>query len=193
MGGFHKLCSGGRARDAAIYPFALCKAILQGIRNQMRHDHRLQEGMCGLQALEVETQNVVANLFEIDGDVEACTMSKAGKVLDSLTGQPLDIELVRKARQEELKYFRDKGVWTKRPRQEAYQRMGKAPISVKWIDVNKGDDENPKYRSRLVAREIRRTGEDPIFAPTPPLESLRTVLSLAMTDLNGDDKHVRDG
>ena len=193
MGGFHRLCSGGRAREAAIYPFALCKAILQGIRNQMRHDHRLQEGMCGLQALELETQDVVANLLEIDDEVEVCTMSKAGKVLDSLTGQPLDPELVRKARQEELKYFKDKGVWTKKPRQEAYQRMGKAPISVKWIDVNKGDNITPKYRSRLVAREIRRAGEDPIFAPTPPLESLRTVLSLAMTDLEGDDKHIRDG
>ena len=32
--------------------------------------------------------------------------------------------------------------------------MGKPPISVKWVDVNKGDDLNPNYRSRLVAREI---------------------------------------
>ena len=192
MGGFHQPCSGGRARDAAIYPFALCKAILQGIRNQMRHDHRLQEGIHGLQAQEIEMADVITNLLEVDTDVEACTMSKTGKILDSLTGQPLDPELVRKARQEELKYFKEKNVWNKRPRQEAYQRMGKPPISVKWIDVNKGDDINPKYRSRLVAREIRRAGEDPIFAPTPPLESLRTVLSMAMTDLEGEAKHVRD-
>ncbi len=60
------------------------------------------------------------------------------------------------------------------------------------MDVNKGDDIQPKYRSRLVAREIRRPGEESIFAPTPPLESLRTVLSLAATDLRGDQKHVRD-
>ena len=70
--------------------------------------------------------------------------------------------------------------------------MGKAPISVRWVDVNKGDDDNPNYRSRLVAREIRRFGEEPIFAPTPPLESLRTILSLAMTDMPGRPKHVRD-
>ena len=54
-------------------------------------------------------------------------------------------------------------------------------ITVKWVDTNKGDDEQPNYRSRLVAREIRRKGEDSIFAPTPPLESLRTILMLAAT------------
>ena len=31
-----------------------------------------------------------------------------------------------------------------------------------------------------------------IFAPTPPLESLRTVLSMAAADLAGDAPHVRD-
>ena len=62
---------------------------------------------------------------------------------------------------------------------------------MRWVDVNKGDDITPNYRSRLVAREIRRHGEEPIFAPTPPLESLRTVLSFAATDLGGHS-HVRD-
>ena len=32
-----------------------------------------------------------------------------------------------------------------------------------------------------MAREIRRKGENPIFAPTPPLESLRAILSLTAT------------
>ena len=65
--------------------------------------------------------------------------------------------------------------------QEARAKMGKPPIIVRWLEVNKGDDENPNYRSRLVAREIRMAGEDAIFAPTPPLESLRMVLSYAVT------------
>ena len=53
------------------------------------------------------------------------------------------------------------------------------------MDVNKGDDANPKYRSRLVARQLKaqdRSGNS-YFAPTPPLEALRTVLSLAATKL----------
>ena len=34
---------------------------------------------------------------------------------------------------------------------------GKAPIGCRWTDINKGDDENPEYRSRLVAEEMTRS------------------------------------
>ena len=87
------------------------------------------------------------------------------------------------ARAKELKYFCEKGVWIKRPRQEAFAMTGRAPISVRWVDVNKGDDLHPKYRSRLVARQLKATDRSgkSFFAPTPPLEALRTVISLAAT------------
>ena len=49
-----------------------------------------------------------------------------------------------------------------------------------------GDDQSPNVRSRLVAREIRPPGCESVFAPTPPLEALRTVLSLACTKLTGE-------
>ena len=62
---------------------------------------------------------------------------------------------------------------------EALRRQGKPPITVRWVGVNKGDDLNPKIWSRLVAREIRFKDEEAIVAPTPPLESLRMVLSHA--------------
>ena len=111
---------------------------------------------------------------------------------DDLTGQVLDGKLVMEARREELDYFGMKGVWVKRKIDEAMQRTGKRPITVRWVDVNKGDDECPEYRSRLVAREIRRKGEAPIFAPTPPLEGLRLIISLAASDIAGQPAHVRD-
>ena len=38
---------------------------------------------------------------------------------------------------------------------------------------------------------MRQPWEQTIFAPTPPLESLRSILSLAATDLDGRAKHVR--
>ena len=60
--------------------------------------------------------------------------------------------------------------------QEAWAKTGRLPFSVLWVEVNKGDDEHPKIRSRVAARETRMAGEDAIFAPTPPLESLRRVL-----------------
>ena len=111
---------------------------------------------------------------------------------DAITSQILIPHLVEEARREELEYFASKGVWYKRTRSEAMARTGRKPITVKWLDVNKGDDENPRYRSRLVARELRMPGEESIFAPTPPLESLRTVLSMAATNLKDMKRHVRD-
>ena len=75
---------------------------------------------------------------------------------------------------------------------EARRVTGNPPITVRWVDVNKGDNTTPNVRSRLVARQIRQAGEDAIFAPTPPLESLRSILSLAMTDFPGRPQHVRD-
>ena len=80
-----------------------------------------------------------------------------------------------------MEYFNSKNVWEKRPTSEALERTGKQPISVRWVDVNKGDDLEHNYRSRLVARDIKKKGDPSIFAPTPPLESLRSVLSLVAT------------
>ena len=76
-------------------------------------------------------------------------------------------------------------MWKRVPISEAFRVTGRAPVSVRWVDTNKGDDECPEIRSRLVARQIRAAGEDPMFAPTPPLEALRTVLSYAATDVGG--------
>ena len=61
------------------------------------------------------------------------------EVYDATAGQMLKKELVEKAMEEEMVYFRAK-VWIKRPMQEAFDRIGKPPISVKRVDVNKGDD-----------------------------------------------------
>ena len=114
------------------------------------------------------------------------------RYMDDLTGLPLPEELCRAARKKEIDYFRSKGVWEIRPISEAKKRTGKNPISVRWVETNKGDDINPNVRSRLVAREIRMNGEDAIFAPTPPLESLRMVLSYAATNIAGHVQHVRE-
>ena len=39
--------------------------------------------------------------------------------------------------------------------QECIERIGKKLITVRWVDVEKGDKQNPECRSRLVAKEIR--------------------------------------
>ena len=50
-----------------------------------------------------------------------------------------------------------------------WANTGKDPIGTRWVDVKKGDDVNPEYRSRLVAKEIKRDNREDLFAATPPL------------------------
>ena len=92
---------------------------------------------------------------------------------DDVTGVLLDRELAIKARKVEIDFFRARGVYTK-VRREPWMSV----ITTKWLDVNKGDSSNPNVRSRLVGREIAKEKRDDLFAATPPLESLKTVLSL---------------
>ena len=60
-------------------------------------------------------------------------------------------------------------------------------IGAIWVYTNKGDAANPFFRARLVAHETKRvfelTPEDAssTFASTPPLESLKIMLSRCIT------------
>ena len=174
-GGRHAPCAGGHAAAAARYPRGLCRAILRGITKQGRDDSILKDGCFGLQ------------VRGDDADVEAMIRGPAqgytGKYKDDLTGQVLKDSMVAGARAKELTFFYAKGVWLKRPHHTAGAKTGRPPISVRWVDVNKGDDVNPNYRSRLVARELKAMDKsnNSYFAPAPPLEAFRTVLSSAMT------------
>ena len=49
----------------------------------------------------------------------------------------LDVQKVGEARKEELEFADKLNAWTVRPRQEAYDKMGRAPFGVRWIDHNK--------------------------------------------------------
>ena len=55
-------------------------------------------------------------------------------------------------------------------------------------NINKGDEEHPEVRSRLISREIKRKGTDSIFAGTPPLALLRFAVSRSAT-LRPDGAH----
>merc|ERR1739836_46716 len=86
----------------------------------------------------------------------------------------------------------DMGLYDKVPEVECWARTGKAPISTKWIDINKGDNTNPKYRSRNVAREIAKSKLDGLFAATPPLEVMKLLLSVLTTGNKGERLMVAD-
>ena len=60
----------------------------------------------------------------------------------------------------------------------SYLLTGKKPIAVRWVDVNKGNDKNPDYRTRLVAKEINTHKDDDLYAATPPIEALKVLLRI---------------
>ena len=99
----------------------------------------------------------------------------------------LDPAMVKAARKEELDQLHKHKVYRKVLRQMARDR-GKRVIGVKWVDLNKGDDSRPNYRSRLVAKELRAftpfTPQEELHAATPPTASQNLLLSMLCTRLS---------
>ena len=59
---------------------------------------------------------------------------------------------------------------------------GTRTIGTRWVDVNKQDEENPLYRSRLVAQEVKKgSGFDEFFAAMPSLSALKMLVTIAVT------------
>ena len=85
---------------------------------------------------------------------------------DDLTHMRLDAGKVKEARAKEVGYIRDKRVYGKIPRAQAVRNKWKV-VQVRWIDINKGDDENPNYRSRLVGKAFNNEPMDGLFGGTP--------------------------
>jgi len=144
---------------AAVYHFKLCRAILVGFRRQLKADGICKDGYVGMLEASQENSEVVSPLPLLHvgiGDHLLDVESDGGVIYrDDLTGQILNSKLVREARQKELDFFNAKNVWSLRAFEESRRRTGKPPVTVRWVDVNKGDDQNSNIRSRLVARQIR--------------------------------------
>ena len=122
----------------------------------------------------------VLALTEWHGSQEEEELAKAeeGEFWGSVGGVPLKADWVKQTRQDELREFAKLQVYTKVPISECWEKTGKKPIGVTWVDINKGDEANSEYRSRLVAKEIKRDNREVFF-----LQPHRKVLlSLAMTE-----------
>ena len=106
--------------------------MTKGVADQLRHDSLLKDGCSGIQVPDDEE--------EINKNMRGPAQGFSGKYLDHLTGQVLKDSLVQEAPAKELLYFHSKGVWVKRPKAMAREKTGRPAISVRWVDVNKGDD-----------------------------------------------------
>ena len=106
--------------------------------------------------------------------------------VDDISGVPLVKAMAIAARKAEMEYFRKMKVYSKVKR-ERWMR----PIASKWLDINKGDEDSPNYRARLVGCEIKKDKREDLFAATPPLESLRMLASICASNQHHVDPSKR--
>ena len=99
------------------------------------------------------------------------------ELFDDVTGQTLD-----KAKKLEMQLFRKMKVYDKVPRWMA-ARDGCKVITTKWRDINKGDQENPNYRPRLVTKKIKTNSRLDLFA---------AILPFHMCKQSGQTRSVQD-
>ena len=99
-------------------------------------------------------------------------------------GGGLKYKEVVEARREEIEFMMKRGIWDLKPIQECWEKTGRGPTGVRWVDTNKGSEERTDVRSRLVARDFSTKADkerDDLFAGAPPLEAVRMQFSRAVT------------
>ena len=188
----------GRPKAAGEFPKGLCDAICRGCKDHMNEvrartaHHRPPEAEAPPQT-SGDTPQIYGDInlvtMELEENIELAICEEAAgesmwEASDDVNGGPLDPKDVLKARVLEMQYMRKRGVYKVVARAEAMRAAGKV-INTMWIGSNRGDDENINSRSRFVAKEFRGPGHVPIFAGTPPLESLRALIRMRVAHQTG--------
>ena len=151
------------------------------IREAAPEEEKGQQMMAEGGEMEQERLREAVAASSEDMAIEAVFGGGAGQeeqAWDDVRGGELDREEVRNARMEEVQYMKAKGLWEVVPRSRA---EASRVVSVKWVDTNKGTDEKPLIRCRLVARDFRVADKDreDLFAATPPWELKKLLMSQA--------------
>ena len=175
----------GRVRIATNYPPKLLEAIARGVKAQLVLDGQTKEiGHVGGPDPHEE-----ANYEDYQHDMlpDATELYVKEPVIDANSGVELEPKKVAVARATELEWIKKQNVYSKVPTEMCYQETSRPPITLKWVDRNKGDATKENYRSRLVVREIKSQGqaalipEHALFSSMPPLEALKLLCSLMVT------------
>ena len=165
----HQELIGGRAQHCAAYPPKLVIAVLHALRRELRDAGRLDSMEAGGPTVEEEPPERAWQEF-----------------YDEVSGDALDPKAVREARELEVEYMHKLKVYTASTWEEM-KEAGCNLVPTRWLDINKGDDKEVIIRSRLVAQETKNRSSiekgdiAATFAATPPLESVRMLISVAMS------------
>ena len=173
------LIGGGLARKAAKYPIKLVRAVLKALREQLLADGELNEVM-------LENAGPVPSQPTFAGPGFEDHYEDLIKHYDDISGEELPTDLVRKAREEEIRWCDSIGLFDKVPREVA-QSSGVTPVPVRWVDVNKGDRHSWQVRSRLVGKELKAKTKGnllahELFSAMPPWEMIKALLSMLVTE-----------
>ena len=189
----HADLSNGLASECQVYPDKFCRIICEAIKKELDlvkwrkkicKEYDISETFERLMAIQTK----VEKLAQPPEEDYLSTLYEGLEFVDDVTGAPLDKSRAITARKLEMDFFRRMGVYTKIVREK-----GMKVITTRWLDVNKGDEASPDYRARLVGREIATDKRADLFAATPPLESLRMILSICamhQTDVDEEENFV---
>ena len=136
----------------------LCKSILKGLANRSREKHAMLADV-----EEEQEQDVIC--------------------IDDITGKELLWHAVRQARELELKYLRDLGVYEKDDRRP-WQNTGSLQWTQNGSTQTKRSRESPCRSDRECVREFESDDRPDMYARAPPLEALKAIISVAANNTN---------
>ena len=97
------------------------------------------------------------NGLEVNDEIE--DDGEWGQYIDQKAGLELDAGMAKAARLEEMESMRRIELFEEDDVSECCEATGKAPVTTKWVNWNKGTTDKPDGRCRLVARDFEPKGE----------------------------------
>ena len=192
----HVVLQSGRTTVAQVYPPELCKAICLEFKEQFEVDRKGQFLLAELESSDVgkggamvKIANKLKETYKTVIEDDEAQLEVAWDDVSGVARNPIAANV---ARQEDIDYVKKTNLYTNVPIQECIRKTGKPPISTRWIDINKGDEARPNYRSRLVAKEVDTHKREDLLASTPRLEALKIILCMTACCNKGEIVMIND-
>jgi len=155
----------------------IVEAILEKTNSSL--EEKIQKG---LDVEQIKNNQIPKEILNLTSSASLHYENPGGTFIDDTTGSTLDQKETVKARQLEMRTFKEMDVYSYVLREEARGDKNGKVVGVRWVDVQKG----LLVRSRLVAQEFAGKDErEDIFAATPPLFATKVVISDAASRGDG--------